>query len=560
MKRNDFLKKGFGFLSVLLIPKKDRYRENITLIDRIVVNNVHELRKALPSYNRIQAVLMLGYYKENDSGGGIFYWDPKNNNNDDGGCIINPYGQRVSKSGRWIRLLPNNSVTPKMYGAYGDGKYDDTNALSNCDNYATDKNISIDGNGLHYAIKDLTLKCGDFRNINFVPVSNYKGPGPWFIVNQFGIVRHENISVVNFKNGGTSIKRGNFLGTPSFIVIGPCNYSNNGEKIQTTTTKLIDTKTDYLIPVKDTSIFHIDDEIWIGDGKYKIFQIIKNNIIISNNRKSPILLKGSQAIQPIGQFVTLDKNGRNGITIGDGKGAFNIDTINGHIVANNNGWFGLFHWTKEHDGIQNVSGCTANDNGFIGLGLGYTNKGTVSYNEVMRNGNNGLDIFESTSSTRVVNNVSKSNGVDGIFVGGDKGIAEIKDNISNSNHRIGILIYGRKNSPTNLVCSGNNCVDNFFRSISLTGIRNGSIANCRVGRATIGVSIYIEGKNNQLNPSGISISNNIFYKSSSGESDIMANVGGYSNSGKKGYIELKNNNFIDHKSRIKIMNAAKNKM
>ena len=73
------------------------------------------------------AAKTLGYYAAGDGGGNSFYWDSTSVATDNGGTVIKPTS--VSGAGRWL-AVDTSYITPEMFGAYGDGIHDDTEAIN----------------------------------------------------------------------------------------------------------------------------------------------------------------------------------------------------------------------------------------------------------------------------------------------------------------------------------------------------------------------------------------------------------------------------------------------
>lgn len=91
------------------------------------VNTIAEFRAL--SKDETSCIDLLGYYTPGDGGGGIFYWDSDTSSPDDGGLIIVP--NLSPRTGCWKRIF-QGFVSVKWFGAKGDGKTDDWNAIQNC--------------------------------------------------------------------------------------------------------------------------------------------------------------------------------------------------------------------------------------------------------------------------------------------------------------------------------------------------------------------------------------------------------------------------------------------
>lgn len=85
----------------------------------VAVDSIADLL-ALPEGQRNEGLryLVKGYHAGSDDGGGEFYWDAARVAENDGGTVING----------WVRI-PDNFVSPLMFGARGDGTSNDTAAF-----------------------------------------------------------------------------------------------------------------------------------------------------------------------------------------------------------------------------------------------------------------------------------------------------------------------------------------------------------------------------------------------------------------------------------------------
>jgi len=108
---------------------------------------------------------LLGYYAPGDGGSGEFYWDATSTAADNGGTIIKVAGH----TGSWLRIF-SGAVTPKWFGAKGDGASNDTTPVSICMNNFDEVDL-VDCN---YKVADMTsARATSLRNgtISLFPLS-----------------------------------------------------------------------------------------------------------------------------------------------------------------------------------------------------------------------------------------------------------------------------------------------------------------------------------------------------------------------------------------------------
>lgn len=87
------------------------------------VKSIAELKATSPGF--VDSVSVLGYYSPGDGGAGIFYWDAAATEADNQGTVIEPV---PPASGRWKRMAAG-PLSVKWFGAKGDAKTDDTEAI-----------------------------------------------------------------------------------------------------------------------------------------------------------------------------------------------------------------------------------------------------------------------------------------------------------------------------------------------------------------------------------------------------------------------------------------------
>lgn len=457
---------------------------------------------------------------------------------DDGGLVASGTGFY------WVRDI-EGSIAPEMFGALGDGLSDDSAALLLSDSACTLKGVALKGNGKTYAIGTyLTLRSGDIQDCKFVPSSGFTGGGPEFVCNQVtGVLVLHNVQATGFLARGAVAQRSNYVKTPSVLFSGVCKFNNNGGQKRTNTTAVVNTATDFVIPVVSTALFTTGDYVWIGDSKCRILSIDSaTQITLYNSGSAPTTYSGGTGTgsYSANQYVTVDGNGKNGFVINPTGGSGWKIVFEGDIEFNDNGWAGLFHYTNAYGGSVYGS-AKASRNGYIGLGLGYISGGEIHGAFVSENGNNGLDIFQCDGNLKIHDNTSINNGVDGMFTGSTSTAPKITNNTCSNNFRIGILNFGRITPPDGNVTIGNTCLNNGSIGICNTAIGSSVIYGNLIGGSNQGIKI--EGKDGLTNPASTIIESNQFV-SANVTQDIYAVIGGYVSGGNFGAIKLLNNNFF----------------
>lgn len=431
-------------------------------------------------------------------------------------------------------------ITPFMFK--GISTPDDwTNAVMAANVKATELGLPLIGFDQQFPIRSVTLTADHIEGLNLTPVTGYTGGGPTLTVNQTTGRLYFKGSVKGFISSGVKVIKGGFTGIPT-LTLDNTEFSYNGNLIRTTCVNAVNTASDYVIPVASAAGFAVGNFVWIGDSKCTIASISGNTITLVNDGTKPILLPGGEGTgsYAAGQFLTKDGDGKNGITIGSGgtEQGWNLNIING-CKAIGNGWFGVFHYVKAIGGNIYADGSIeCANNGYCGLGLSYVKGGKISGFNCYGNGNNGLDIFETTSDLFITDGVATGNGVDGVFASGNGTAPKISKVKSFKNFRIGILAYGRSSAPIGYNISDCECTDNGLNDVCYTGVRSFNFRGNTLGGAKD--SLKIEGRNGLLNPDGCIVSENVFTKNST-SSDITANVGGYTSGGDSGRIFILNN-------------------
>ena len=416
-------------------------------------------------------------------------------------------------------------------------------ALEAADEKAALLGVPLLGFGKTYTIgAPVGFSAKHVEGISLRPLESYTGAAGTFTLDQASGELYLNVDIQNFKAYGCKVYRGSYSGIPK-LTLDACNFSNNGSLLRTTCVNAVNTASDYVIKVTDATGFAVNDYIWIGDSKCIILSISGNTITLVNDGTKPITQWGGTGTgsYAAGQYFTKDGDGKNGIAIGNGgtEASWDINIING-ITLDNNGWTGLFQYVKAKAGNFYANGdIRARNNGYCGMGLSYVQGGEISGFEFSGNGNNGLDIFETTSELRIHHGKSSKNGVDGIFACGNATAPKISNVDCRENFRIGVLAYGRTVAPVGYSITDSTVMKNGLYDICYTGVRSVVIQGNTLGGAG-SWSLKVEGKDGLLNPSDIIIDANGF-ENQSGNGDILAVIGGYSSGGDAGVISVINN-------------------
>ena len=464
--------------------------------------------------------------------------------------VYNNIIEDISSSGASMISLPQGGVlqdailyvTPEMFSNLVIAD-DWEPALEAADEKAALLGVPLLGFGKTYTIgAPVGFSAKHIEGISLRPLESYTGAAGTFTLDQASGELYLNVDIQNFKAYGCKVYRGSYSGIPK-LTLDACNFSNNGSLLRTTCVNAVNTASDYVIEVTDATGFAVNDYIWIGDSKCIILSISGNTITLVNDGTKPTTQSGGTGTgkYAAGQYFTKDGNGKNGITIGDGgtEASWDIHVVNG-ITLDSNGWFGMFQYVKAKAGNVYANGdIRGRNNGYCGMGLSYVQGGEISGFDFSGNGNNGLDIYETTSEMKIHHGKSWRNGVDGIFACGNTTAPKISNVDCQENFRIGVLAYGRTVAPVGYNITDSTVMKNGLYDICYTGVRSGVIQGNTLGGAG-SWSLKVEGKDGLLNPSDIIIDANGF-ENQSVSGDIFANIGGYTSGGANGIISVINN-------------------
>ncbi|WP_171501464.1 hypothetical protein [Acinetobacter wanghuae] len=455
-----------------------------------------------------------------------------------------------------LKLAEHVAVYPKDFGASGDGVTDDKQALIDADVFATENGLVLDGQGLTYAVSSkVTLECANFKNIKIVPTSGNTGDGVDFVINQSSnSIYLDKVLANGFKGYGAMILKGSISSSSkSLLIAQDCDFSANGNLVRSVLTVAADgnSKTQ---TVADASIFSVGQYIWISDCRVKIASVSGNVLtMVSSDGVYADILEGSSTANPVGQYVTVNNAGRNGLQIG-GHREDEFDIYLNRVAANDCGWFGIYNRIAVDpttNTIFHARSCETHRCGYLGMGAGRTYIADIEGCFADENSNNGIDSNATLAPSFFRKNTCLRNGADGLFISplaGYNNPVTIDDNNLCYNLRIGCLFSGGND---NNIITNNTMIGNLRRNLGSRGVHSGEVT----GNTFDGASdyhVYIEGRDGYANPSGWNIHHNTF-KSEANIQDIFANIGGYSGGGANGKIEIKYNNYAVSLPKIEVI-------
>lgn len=105
--------------------------------------------------------ITLGYYEANDGGGGLYQIIDDSSLVDDGGSI------HTLNNGLRAKLIHNNGINVKQFGAYGDGEHDDTLVIQNAIDYLYNEMKKIGDLGI------INSACDEYNTV-YIPNGQYK--------------------------------------------------------------------------------------------------------------------------------------------------------------------------------------------------------------------------------------------------------------------------------------------------------------------------------------------------------------------------------------------------
>lgn len=160
----------------------------------MAVDNVISLRATSGGLG--QSITLAGYYSPGDLGGGEFYW-ASTAAGDNGGTIFTANG-----SGYWVRVLVDDQINARWFGATGDGSTDDTSNLQTVINF-----------------------CGDNHYKLYLPDGVYIVSGAWTTGTFCLIIAYDNF-VMEGQGFNAEIRNKNFNDNPGLILVQSSNRDN----------------------------------------------------------------------------------------------------------------------------------------------------------------------------------------------------------------------------------------------------------------------------------------------------------------------------------------------
>lgn len=134
-----------------------------------IVDTIAELRALSLVLLTGDMVTVLGYYTAGDLGGGNFIYNSASSATEDNGYVIDP----TALAGRFLRIVPDRA-TPQMWGAKGDGSYDDAAATQACHDWVyTNRGFGNNGFSGSASVGYVHFPAGVYRFSETVNVASY---------------------------------------------------------------------------------------------------------------------------------------------------------------------------------------------------------------------------------------------------------------------------------------------------------------------------------------------------------------------------------------------------
>lgn len=112
-------------LKILVSTTPDEFID-VGELNNVNVRNIANIEVLKTSNVTHNNVYVSGYYEKNDGGQGLFYWDETSTETENGGTII---ANDNETTGRYKRIIENDTINVKQFGSYGDGVNDDTEMI-----------------------------------------------------------------------------------------------------------------------------------------------------------------------------------------------------------------------------------------------------------------------------------------------------------------------------------------------------------------------------------------------------------------------------------------------
>lgn len=298
------------------VTATDNYDDNNTQISisSNIVKNYTELKNA--KFYDEAFITVLGCNEENDGGHGVFIYDTNSLENDNNGTVIRPNSISPESPGRWIRVINDNTLNIKWFGAIGDGATNNVNAFNRAMSV-----LSSNGGTLFIPIGTYLLSSQiSIPNSNITitgedrDLSILKGPEN----STSGFVLNGNITINNIRfSGWRHVLLYNDPNGIENVYIKNCNFINNTARAITPNTH---TTPIYNVVIDGCRIYnHIGNT---QGGGFILLSSVVDNITITNNIIENILNTAGGA-----SAITVGAN------FGDGYMMSNINVSN-NIIKN----------------------------------------------------------------------------------------------------------------------------------------------------------------------------------------------------------------------------------